>query len=57
VFRGGIESLFDNKKSWPIEISHELIPGKPTTISDLLQWIKKVLIKERYDLFMTGESV
>lgn len=51
-FSGGLELLFDKKKSHEIELPQDSIPLK-----DLLQWLKGNLLKERPELFLTGENV
>ncbi|RIA89019.1 ubiquitin-related modifier 1 [Glomus cerebriforme] len=56
-FSGGVELLFDNIKQKSIEISSSINPPNPTTMKDLILWMKDNLLKERPELFMSGDTV
>ncbi|KAK2581153.1 hypothetical protein KPH14_007962 [Odynerus spinipes] len=51
-FRGGAESLFDNKKKYEVNL-----PSDKWTLKRLLYWIRDNLLKERPELFMQDDTV
>ncbi|CAB4423608.1 unnamed protein product [Rhizophagus irregularis] len=56
-FSGGIELLFDNIKQTSVEIPSSINPPNSTTMKDLISWMKDNLLKERPELFMSGDTV
>ncbi|CAG8441113.1 2431_t:CDS:2 [Funneliformis caledonium] len=56
-FSGGMELLFNNIKQKHIEISSTINPPNATTMKDLILWIRENLLKERPELFMSGDTV
>ncbi|GBB87179.1 hypothetical protein RclHR1_13610007 [Rhizophagus clarus] len=56
-FSGGIELLFDNIKQKSVEISSSINSPNPTTMKDLISWMKDNLLKERPELFVSGDTV
>ncbi|CAG8602579.1 10053_t:CDS:2 [Funneliformis mosseae] len=56
-FSGGMELLFNNTKQKHIEISSTINPPNATTMKDLILWIRENLLKERPELFMSGDTV
>ncbi|CAG8813686.1 26726_t:CDS:2, partial [Gigaspora margarita] len=57
TFSGGVELLFNNIKQKIIEIPSTINPPKPTTMKDLILWIKDNLLQERSELFVSGNTV
>ncbi|XP_066154937.1 ubiquitin-related modifier 1 [Euwallacea fornicatus] len=53
-FGGGAELLFDNKKSYPLDLPQD---DKLWTIGRLIFWLKDNLLKERPELFIQDNSV
>ena len=51
-FAGGMELLFDNKKSVKLTLSKEEFTEGKSALSDLLVWMKNNLLKERPELFL-----
>lgn len=50
--RGGLEHLFDNRKRIDVDTPEEV-----ATVGDLIQWIRKTLVRERHDMFVLGGSI
>ena len=53
-FGGGVELLFHGMKKHQVTL-----PGQeePWNIQNLFIWVKKNLLKERLELFITGDSL
>lgn len=49
---GGLELLFDGKRK--LEVA---IPTEELRLGELVQWIRTNLVKERHEMFSTGDSV
>ncbi|CAG8537830.1 3577_t:CDS:2 [Ambispora gerdemannii] len=56
-FNGGMELLFNNVKQKTVEIPASINNSNPTTMKDLIRWIRDNLLKERPELFVSGETV
>ncbi|CAG8578832.1 25023_t:CDS:2, partial [Dentiscutata erythropus] len=54
---GGVELLFNNIRQKIIEIPPTINPPKPTTMKDLILWIKDNLLQDRSELFVSGNTV
>ncbi|CAG8703033.1 19408_t:CDS:2, partial [Cetraspora pellucida] len=54
---GGVELLFNNVRQKIIEIPSRINLPKPTTMEDLILWIKDNLLQERSELFVSGNTV
>lgn len=49
---GGLEHLFGNRKHIAIDA-----PESVATVGDLIQWIRKTLVRERHDMFVQGANI
>jgi ubiquitin related modifier 1 len=49
---GGLEYLFDNQKRVEVEV-----PTAVATMGDLIQWVRKTLVRERHGMFMQGTHI
>ncbi|CAG8506080.1 4893_t:CDS:2 [Ambispora leptoticha] len=56
-FNGGMELLFNNLKQKTVEIPASMNNSNPTTMKDLIRWIRDNLLQERPELFVSGETV
>jgi len=66
-FGGGLELLFDNKRSHVVSLPAHIPPRvptstntdnvKPSNIAFLIQWLKENLLKERAELFEDNGTV
>ncbi|XP_063241805.1 ubiquitin-related modifier 1 isoform X2 [Bacillus rossius redtenbacheri] len=54
MYRGGAELLFGNKKKHSIRLPKDT---KPSTLKQLLVWLKDNLLTERLELFLQGDTV
>lgn len=54
---GGMELLFDDKRSHRVSVPSVTPSGAPSNVSYLIHWVRDNLLKERVELFMEGETV
>jgi ubiquitin related modifier 1 len=47
-----LEYLFDNRKRMQVEV-----PADVSTLGDLIQWVRKTLVRERHDMFVQGTHI
>eukprot|EP00164_Ancoracysta_twista_P002007 GFYU01002646.1.p2 GENE.GFYU01002646.1~~GFYU01002646.1.p2 ORF type:complete len:101 (+),score=49.35 GFYU01002646.1:49-351(+) len=55
-FSGGLELLFDKKKEVAVDAPADVEDSK-INMKTLIEWIKTNLLKERPELFVSGDSV
>lgn len=53
-FAGGAELLFNNIRNHTLKLPAQ---QSPTTIRDLIKWIKVNMLKERPEFFVQGDTV
>lgn len=57
---GGLELLFDNQKVFDavdVDAPANVVPGTPVTMRHALHWIREHLLRQRPELFLSGDTV